>query len=108
MRTLRFIVNDQIIKQDETCDFSDIVSGTKGYLKAEFIFSPKWIGCAKVAAFYSPMGTEYQPQILNGNTCIIPEEATKRNTFKIQILGKKRDFTITTNKLEVRQDGGKL
>ena len=39
MRTLKFIVDGQILRQDPTCDFSNIVPGTEGYLIAEFAFS---------------------------------------------------------------------
>lgn len=35
MRILKFIVDKQIIRRDPNCDFSNLVSGTKGYLKAD-------------------------------------------------------------------------
>lgn len=108
MRTLSFIVRGQIISLDPTCDFSNIVPGTDGYLRAQFSFSPEWDGCVKVAGFYSEMGEEYPPQILkNGKTCPIPVEALKRRTFKIQVVGKREDFKIVTNKVSVEQNGGR-
>ena len=107
MRTLRFLVKDQILVKDPGCDFSGLVPGTEGYLQAEFIFSPEWDGYAKVAGFYSIMGTEYDPQVLkDGKTCIIPAEALKRKTFKVRVGGVKCDRKMTTNKLAVCQDGG--
>lgn len=106
MRTLRFIVEGQIIKLDPNCDFSGLIPGTTGYLQAEFSFSPEWGGCKKVAAFWSLMGKEYPAQILtDGGTCMIPFEALERQTFKVQVLGKKKDLTLVTNKVAVRQDG---
>ena len=108
MRTLRFIVNDQIIEQDPSCDFSGLVPGTEGYLQAHFSFSPEWIGCTKVAAFYSSFGKEYPPQILkDGRTCMIPAEALEKQSFKIQVIGKRKDVKLLTNKVVVNQDGGK-
>lgn len=108
MRTLRFIVNEQILEADPNCDFSGIVPGTDGYLKAEFSFSPEWNGCIKVARFYSIMGREYEPQILkDGKSCMIPAEALKNRTFKIEVLGRRDSFTLTTNKVAISQDGGK-
>ena len=108
MRTLRFIVDKQIIKKDPECDFSGIVPGTEGYLKAEFDFSPEWDNCVKVAAFLSIMGKEYSPQVLQkGKTCIIPAEALKRKKFVIQVIGKKNGYKITSNKVTVCQEGGK-
>ena len=109
MRVLRFIVDGQIIAQDPTCNFSGLIPGTKGYLQAEFSFSSDWNNCVKVAAFYSPMGREYEPQVLkDGKTCIIPAEALEKQTFKMKVIGRRGDdFEITTNKVTVSQDGGK-
>jgi hypothetical protein len=108
MRVLRFIVNDQFIEKDPNCDFSGLVPGTKGYLTAEFIFSKEWDGFFKVAAFYSVLGTEYPPQVLeDGKTCLIPEEALKKRFFRIQIIGRKLETRLKTNKIEVYQNGGK-
>ena len=107
MRTLKFIVDDQIIKEDPNCDFSNLVPGTEGYLQAEFAFSSEWRGATKIVGFWSMMGTEYEPQKLSdGCTCIIPAEALKRHSFKMQVIGKRGDMRITTNKIIVNQDGG--
>lgn len=110
MRTLRFIVKGQIITQDPDCDFSDLVPGSNGYLKASFKFSSDWANMAKVATFFSPMGKEYSPQVLDGSySCLIPAEALERRTFKVQVLGKDvNGRKLTTNKLEVTQNGGKI
>ena len=107
-RTLRFIVDNQTIRQDPNCDFSGLVPGTEGYLQAEFKFSREWNGCAKVVGFYSSLGREYPPQILkDGKTCMIPSEALEKEVFKIQVLGKRDNYKIVTNKVAVRQNGGK-
>lgn len=108
MRTLKFIVDGQIVKLDPNCDFSNLVPGTSEYLKAEFSFSPEWDGRVKVAAFWSVLGKEYPPQLLkDGRECIIPEEALKRRKFKVQVIGKKDGSKLTTNRVEVNQNGGK-
>lgn len=108
-RTLKFIVEGQIIKPDPNCDFSDLVPGTEKYLQAEFSFSPEWSDYVRVATFWSPMGKEYPAQLLvNGKTCMIPTEALKRRIFKVQIVGKDASGKkMTTNKLAVSQNGGK-
>lgn len=106
MRILRFIVDGQIITQDPECDFSDLVPGTTGYLKAEFIFSKEWNNTVKVADF-SRNGHECEPQILkDGKSCMIPEEALTSRQFKIRVLGKNENIRLTTNKVEVVQNGG--
>lgn len=108
MRTLKFIVDGQTITQDPKCDFSGLIPGSKGYLRAEFTFSSEWGNCKKVAAFFSPLGIEYTPQVLrDGKSCIIPTEALEKRAFKVQVIGKRNDFQIATNKVAVRQDGGK-
>lgn len=110
MRTLRFIVDGQLIKQDPSCDFSGLIPGSDGYLQASFTFSDEWNEMAKVAAFWSPLGKEYPPQLLDGYySCRIPVEALARRTFKVQVLGKDANGKrLTTNKIEVTQNGGKL
>lgn len=108
MRTLKFIVDGQVITPVPECDFGGLVPGTDGYLKAEFSFSPEWQGCNKVAAFYSALGKEYSPLVLkDGRTCVIPTEALKKRVFKIKIFGSNGKTTIQTNKVTIRQNGGK-
>lgn len=104
MRTLRFIVDGQIIRQDPRCDFTGLVPGSEGYLQAEFNFSKEWLNSPKVAAFYSRLGKEYTPQALkDGRTCLIPKEALEKRIFKVQVMGRNG---LVTNKLEVDQKGG--
>lgn len=109
MRTLKFVVEDQIIKPDPNCDFSGLIPGTEGYLQAEFAFSPEWDGCVKIASFWSTLGREYPCAILlDGKSCKIPKEALVKQAFKIMVVGAKSDFKITTNKITVKQDGGNV
>ena len=107
MRTLKFIVDGQTIKQDPDCDFSGLVPGSKGFVKASFTFSQEWNNVFKVVAFFSRLGWEYEPQLLTPtNYCIIPAEALEKKNFKIQIIGKKDNYVIRTNKVLVAQKGG--
>lgn len=107
MRTLRFIVEDLIIKPDPNCDFSNLVPGTEKYLQAEFVFSHGWNGFVRVATFHSLLGKEYPPQILaDGKTCLIPAEALLRRTFKVGVVGKKDGVKLTTNRVAISQRGG--
>lgn len=109
MKTLRFIVDDQIIRKDPNCDdFFSLIPGSSGYVTAEFTFSKEWYGFTKVAAFYSPLGFEYPARLLyDGATCVIPFEALKKRSFKVQVIGQKDDVKIKTNKVAVSQNGGK-
>ena len=112
MKTLRFIVDDQIIRKDPNCDFSGLIPGSSGYLSAEFIFSKEWDGCLRVAGFFSPLGMEYTPRELGyGKTYVIPFEALRKRSFKIQVIGMKyengKTIRLRTNKVVVNQDGGK-
>lgn len=108
MTTLRFIVNGQNITLDPSCDTTKLVPGTEGYILAEFTFSKEWDNCVKVAAFYSNLGREFEPQILKeGKHCIIPSSALKMSIFKVRVLGQRSDYTICTNKVIVHQKGGR-
>ena len=107
MRVLEFIVDKQMLKKDPNCDFSNIIPGSKGYLQAKFSFSDDWNDCVKVVGF-SYGKTEYPPQkIRDDNTCEIPYEALKNPSFNIQVFGKRKGFSISTNKIVVNQNGGK-
>ena len=108
MRTLRFIVDGQTIKQDPTCDFTNLFSDKNSNVCAEFAFSSEWNDKIKVAAFWSMLDKEYEPQALDDkNSCVIPSDALKRASFKIQVLGLRGSEKLTTNKLTILQTGGR-
>lgn len=108
MRTLRFLVDGQTIKQDPTCDFDNLFSDKNSKVCAEFAFSSEWNDKIKVAAFWSMLDKEYEPQALdNKNSCVIPSGALKRASFKIQVLGLRGSEKLTTNKLTILQTGGR-
>ena len=108
MRTLRFIVDGQTVKQDPTCDFSGLFLNKDSGVCAEFIFSSEWNDKIKVVAFWSMLDKEYEPQALDDkNNCIIPSDALKRASFKIQVLGLRGSEKLTTNKLTILQTGGR-
>lgn len=102
MRSLKFIVNAQTIAKDPTCDFSKIVAGSKGYLKAQFTFSKEWQDCILAASFWR--GDKEYAVLINNNECDIPSEALTGATFKVSVTGKKGDYRIPTNKVSVRQE----
>lgn len=107
MRTLRFIVDGETIVKDPSCDFSGLFPGTNPDIRAEFVFSPEWESRVKVVAFWSILGKEYEPQLVNEqNLCKIPEEALEKPAFKVQILGKHRGRNFQTNTTIVYQRGG--
>lgn len=109
MRTLKFNVDGSVLKPDPSCDFANLVPGSNEVVVAEFKFSSEWAGVRKVAAFYSVLGREYTPQILqDGVRCFIPTHALERRSFKIQIMGIINGKKVQTNKLAVSQDGGKV
>ena len=108
MRTLRFLVDGETIKQDPTCDFRGLFLNKDSGVCAEFIFSSEWNDKVKVAAFWSMLDREYEPQALDDkNACVIPKEALWRASFKIQVLGVRGSERLTTNKLVVLQTGGR-
>lgn len=108
MRTLSFIVDGNTLSQDPSCSFDGLFPAPNQQIRAEFSFSPDWTNVAKVVAFYSMLDKEYPPQIIDDNHCMIPPEALKLPTFKIQVLGNFRGKIVTTNTLTVYQKGGKV
>ena len=109
MQVLKFNVNGQEITLDKSCTTTTLIPGTEGYVQVEFTFSSEWDGCAKVVAFYSNLGKEYEPRPLNyGKVCTIPTEALKNSIIKLQVLGQKAGYTIRTNKFTIHQKGGSV
>ena len=103
MRTLEFVVESQLIKKKTDCDFSNIVAGSIGYLKAKFHFSPEWMGCRKAASFWVD-GNEYPVLLDTFNSCVIPPEALTGDRFSVSVTGVKSDYKIKTTKTKVRQE----
>ncbi len=102
MRILKFKVEKQKITKDPTCDFSNIAKGTKGYLVADFSFSPDWDKCVKVGVFRALGGNEVAAPIIKGQ-CVIPSEALIANMFYVSAIGQKEGYRIATEKTEVEQ-----
>ena len=104
MRTLLFDVNGQSIQKNKHCDFTGMVKGSKGYLKARFNLSKDWNGC-KIAASFFKLGTEY-PVIVKNGVCDIPDDALTWKSFSVKLVGMRSDgYMIQTNKLEIKQEG---
>ena len=104
MRTLKFIVNAQRICEDTACDFSAIVSGTSGYLKASFSFSSEWSGMVKVAEFRKYVCDDPVSVAIINNECMVPTEVTGGKAWYIKVIGKKGDVIIPTGNCIVKQE----
>lgn len=103
MRTLEFVVEGQLIKKKTDCDFSNIVAGSVGYLKAKFYFSSEWDGCRKAASFWA-YDNEY-PVLLDPNDeCPIAPLALNGESFMVSVTGVKSDYKIKSSKTKVRQE----
>ena len=105
MRELKFNVSGQHIRPDPACDFSGIVPGSKGYLKAVFTFDSEWDGCEKIAEFRKYDVEKCTPVRLIQNSCMIPEEELANRCFYVSAIGIKPGYRINTNSEKVEQDG---
>ena len=95
MRVFEFIASDQTLSRSPACDFTGIVAGSRGYLRARFQFSKEWAGCKKVAVFKSK-GKDY-PVGLEFNMCDIPAAALTGSSVQVYLIGRRPGFEITTN-----------
>lgn len=105
MRVLKFIIDGLKLTKDSQCDFSGIVPGTKGYLKAEFKFNEDWYNCNKMAVFTVPGSQKEVPVRIENTHCVIPDDVLIRRSFKVRVIGVKPGLRLPTNNLEVKQDG---
>ena len=103
MRTLEFVVESQLLKKKTDCDFSNIVAGSVGYLKAQFYFSYEWDDCKKAASFWAD-GNEYPVLLDSKDTCVIPPQALTGERFLVSVTGMKSDYKIKSTKTKVRQE----
>ena len=103
-RKLKFIVTGQVIQKDPTCDFSNIVPGSSGYLTAHFTFSAEWEGCVKAASFWAA-GDEHA-ELLTDDACTIPAAALVGRKFEVSVTGAgPGSYYIPTGRATVRQEG---
>lgn len=102
MRILTFDITGQNLVK--TGDFSNIIRGTKGYLKCRFNFTGNdWNRCKAVAVF-SRLKDEYPVPIGPDRTCIVPDELTDYPIFKLKVVGAKKDYRIATNTVLIEQE----
>lgn len=104
-RTLQFNVKKQRLTKDRTCDFSHIVAGSVGYLKARFIFCSEWEHKAKAASFWAENDDmEYAMLLDENNECVIPTEVLVGKEFTVSVMGATDRYLIRTNKIKVKQE----
>lgn len=108
-RLLVFKVDKQVLSKQPGCDFSRIVAGTKGYLKAKFYFSDsEWLNCDKKVACFRVGGEtgEYPVALDKANECTIPEDALVGSTFEVKVEGVSSDFGyhVKTNWFKIKQE----
>lgn len=104
MRNLQFTVNGQ--RLSKVGDFSNIVKGTKEYLKCNFTFEGNdWIGHKAVAIFSGNGKAEFATAIMSDGTCMVPNEVTDYTSFKLRLIGARDNSRITTNTVLISQEG---
>ena len=107
MRKLEFVANAQMLTKKPGCDFSKIVAGSVGYLKAVFNFSEEWNECRKVATFYSVdhPSDEYAVLLDEHDSCDIPAQVLKGKSFMVYVTGARNtDYILNTTTFRVRQE----
>lgn len=102
MRTLKFNVGQQTIKKSG--DFSNIVSGSSGYLKCQFSFDSEWNGFLKVAEFRKYLDSDVFPVPVINNACTVPDGVLDGSQWYVNVIGKSGNKQITTNKVLIRQE----
>lgn len=105
MKTVNLIVNGNRIKVDPSCNISDLFPHMTEPVRLEFALTPEWKSRVKVVAFWSMLGQEYQPCLLDdGKSCIVPAEALQR-AFRVQLLGKHEGERFETTKCTIHLKG---
>lgn len=105
MRNLDFIISEQNIQKKTGCNFSGISPGTANYLRCRFSFSSEWAGYVKVAEFRKYAFSDPVSVPIYNNECYVPGEVTSGPSWKVRIVGKRKNIKITTCDCEVKQEG---
>lgn len=103
MRILQFVADGQRLKKQTNCDFSGLVAGSEGYLRAEFTFSDEWLGCKKAASFWVG-DQEYAVLLDDDDSCVIPPEVLAGELFKVSVVGVKTGYKLMSTQTKVRQE----
>lgn len=104
-RTLEFDVKQQRLTRSRDCDFSGLVAGSVGYLRAKFNFSlTEWFGLKKAASFWTDEGKEYAVLLDRDDSCLIPHEVLTEGRFYVSVMGAKANYKIETSKVKVNQE----
>lgn len=106
MRTLEFEVKKQRLMKAQTCDFSGLVAGSVGYLKARFTFTTEdWNNCEFRFARFWIDDNEYAKPLDEHGECDIPDEVLPGDMFRVSVLGASSSgYKIGTNEIRVRQE----
>lgn len=103
-RILEFDVKQQRLLKKRDCDFSSIVAGTVGYLRAKFYFSEEWDSWTVKAASFWLNDHEHGMLLDENNSCDIPPEVLKGELFEVSVTGARAGgHRIGTNKIKVKQ-----
>ena len=105
MRILEFTVRKQRLLKKLSCDFTGLVAGSRGYLKAKFDFlCGDWDTYdIKIASFW--MGDkESAVRIDESGMCDIPPEVLAGEEVRVYLIGANEVCKIETNEVYIRQE----
>lgn len=103
MRTLQFTVEGQMLRKDG--DFSNIIKGSKGFLKCRFDFLGRDLMDAKIIALFERNKKEYAVPVDIDGTCMVPDEVTDEPCYKLRIVGVRDNCRMYTDSVTIRQEG---
>lgn len=103
MRVLNFDVIEQKLQKNPKSDFSGIIRGSRGYLQCGFSLSKEWANC-KIAASFWRFDEEIDAAPVIGGNCTIPDSVTDYREFEISLVGVRKGYRITTNRVKIEQE----
>lgn len=101
MRTLSFKVDGQKLSKDG--DFSNIIRGSKRYLRCKFSFEGNDWDRHRLIAVFEVNDEEHAVLLNPDKTCLVPDEVTNASSIILYVVGVLRDEKIVTNKELIEQ-----
>ena len=92
-------------------DFSNIVKGSKGYLRCRFVFSDEWKNITVIATFsnkekeYATFVKKSMVDLSYDGVCDIPDDILTDTVFTLHLVGvdKRNNYKIKSTDFEIRQ-----
>lgn len=104
MQILEFNADGQQLEIVNNFSETKIIRGSQNYLKCKFHFSSNVDKSSKHIVVFKRGKDEYAVLLGEGNMCLVPNELSNHQIFKVRLVTVGPDYQTQTNQITVRQE----